>query len=75
MNKESVVRTESNRMDMKRWKDDDGYIHHEWPPLTKEQEALTEQYLAREREIIDWRLSEAQTALKMIGEQFFHLWD
>lgn len=36
---------------------------------------LKSMYFSREKEIEDWRLSEAQTALKMIGEVLFDLWD
>ena len=60
---------------LKKWKDDNGFIHHEWPPMTEEQEAIRDRYFTREKEITDWQLSEAQTALRMIGEQFFQLWD
>ena len=43
--------------------------------MTEEQEAIRDRYFAREKEITDWQLSEAQSALRMIGEQFFQLWD
>ena len=60
---------------VRRYTDDKGFIVHEFPPATDKQKETIEKYFARLKEIDDWRLSEAQTALKMIGDQFFSLWD
>lgn len=32
-------------------------------------------WFKQEREILEWRLSEAQKGLKMLGDNFFSLWD
>ena len=60
---------------MHRYVDEKGFVHHEFPPVTDKQKETIEKYFARLKEIDDWRLNEAQTALKMIGDQFFSLWD
>lgn len=61
--------------DVKIWTDDKGFVHHVWPDPTTEQMELTAKYIARLQEIDAWRLNEAQTAFRMIGDQFFSLCD
>ena len=60
---------------VKQWSDENGHIHREWPSLDEDQNAIREKYFSREKEIYDWRLNEARTALSMIGERFFDMWD
>lgn len=59
----------------KRWTDDKGFVHHEFPEVTPEENELIAKYIDRVTEIDLWRAAEAKKAFEMIGEQFFSLWD
>jgi len=58
-----------------RWTDNHGATHSVLPELTERGKEISDKYYARMREIDEWRLKEAQTALKMIGDCFFDMWD
>lgn len=45
------------------------------PDMTDSQNAVRDKFFNREIEIAKWRSDEIKTAMKMIGDQFFSLWD
>lgn len=59
----------------KRWVDDSGFIHYEFPSLADEEEEVRIKYNERYLEIMHWREAEAKKAFEMIGKEFFNLWD
>lgn len=57
------------------WTDEHGNVHHSLPEAPEFGKEISDKYYAKMREIDEWRLKEAQTALKMIGDFFFDMWD